>query len=254
MKKQIIALGDGGFSSDNNPVLDLYILAQTNKKDPKVCFIPTASCDNGGLIERFYDVFDKYYCIPSHLSLFNFECDNLQEFILSQDVIYVGGGHSKNMMGIWKEWGLDRLLKDAYNQGTILSGTSAGSVCWFEQCITDSYGKELKPMNCLGMLKGSNCPHYNNDGRRAAYHTNLKDNRISAGYAADNQAGLHFIDGEFVRAISSVKGAYGYKVEYVGLVNDGNVLETKLDTIRLNPKKNFMKYIGDTKTFREVCA
>jgi dipeptidase E len=122
-------------------------------------------------------------------------------------------------------------------------------VCWFEQCVTDSYGKELKPMNCLGILKGSNCPHYNSKGRRPAFHKYIKNTFISSGYAADNLAGLHFVDGIFYRAISSVKGAFGYKVENV----NNKISETRLDTIHLSPKKTFMKYIGETETYSGLC-
>jgi dipeptidase E len=210
MKKQIIGLG-----GCEHPALSLYILAQTNKKNPKVCFLPTASCDSSYAIKDFYESFDEYYCTTSHLSLFNLNVDNIKNFILEKDVIYVGGGHSKNMMAIWRGWGLDQILKEAYNKGIVLAGTSAGSVCWFEKCITDSYGKELRPMSCLNFIEGSNCPHYNNENRRPAFHDSIKNKSIPTGYSADNEAGLHFIDGKLLRAISFDQEAFGYKVENI---------------------------------------
>lgn len=87
----------------------------------------------------------------------------MEDFILTKDIIYVGGGNTKNLLALWKEWGLDIILKKAWNQGIVLAGISAGSICWFEAGVTDSYGDRLEPIKCLGFLKGSNCPHYDEE-------------------------------------------------------------------------------------------
>lgn len=150
--KQIIALGGGGFSMEpDNPLLDAYILKQSGKPVPSICFVPTASGDSDQYTNRFYHFFEKMPCQPSHLSLFKPPARDIEGFIMEKDIIYVGGGCTKNLVALWKEWGLDALLKKAWNQGIILAGISAGSLCWFEEGVTDSFGDEkLDPLKCLG--------------------------------------------------------------------------------------------------------
>lgn len=125
--KQIIALGGGGFSMEpENPLLDSYILKQSKEINPKICFIPTASGDADNYIARFYDFFKTQNCRPTHLSLFNPPTRDLEEFILEKDIIYVGGGNTKNLLVLWREWGLDKILKKAWEKGIVLAGISAG--------------------------------------------------------------------------------------------------------------------------------
>ena len=226
--RQVIALGGGGFSMEpENPVLDRYILQQSKKENPKVCFIGTASGDAEGYIERFYNFFRLEKCEPSHLSLFKPHTRDIKEFLMSQDIIYVGGGSTKNLMVLWREWELDVILRQAYDKGTILAGLSAGSLCWFEEGITDSYGSELEPISCLGILRGSHCPHYDGEenNRRPAYQQFIQAGTIGSGFAADDGVGLHFIDEELHRVVSSRPNAQGYRVD--------KDKETKLPTIYL---------------------
>lgn len=225
--RQVIALGGGGFSMEpENPVLDRYILQQSKKENPKVCFIGTASGDAEGYIERFYHFFRLEKCEPSHLSLFKPHTRDIKKFIMSQDIIYVGGGNTKNLMALWREWELEVILRQAYDKGTILAGLSAGSLCWFEEGITDSYGSELEPISCLGILRGSHCPHYDGEeNRRPTYQKFIQAGTIGSGFAADDGAGLHFIDEELHRVVSSRPNAQGYRVD--------KDKETKLPTIYL---------------------
>lgn len=212
--KQIIALGGGGFSMEpDNPLLDLYILEQSQKETPKICFIPTASGDADSYIGRFYDFFKQQDCEPTHLSLFKPPAQALEELVLSQDILYVGGGNTKNLLVLWKEWGLDRIIEKAWNQGIILAGISAGSICWFEQGVTDSYGEDLHALACLGFLPGSNCPHYDGEAnRRPAFQRLLTEGLIKPGLAADDGAALHFIGQDLHGAVSSRPHAKAYRV------------------------------------------
>ncbi|MGE6489501.1 Type 1 glutamine amidotransferase-like domain-containing protein [Paenisporosarcina sp. NPDC076898] len=187
--RQVIALGGGGFSMEpENPLLDRYILEQCAKENPKVCFIGTASGDAEGYIERFYNFFRMEECEPTHLSLFKPHTRDIKNFLMEQDILYVGGGNTKNLMTLWREWEIDVAIRQAYEKGTILAGLSAGSLCWFEDGITDSYGAELEPISCLGILRGSHCPHY--DG-----------------------VALHFLDEELHKIVSSREHAKGYRVD-----------------------------------------
>lgn len=228
--KQIIALGGGGFSMEpDNPLLDRYVLAQSNKTNPKVCFIGTASGDAENYISRFYQFFEKEQCQPSHLSLFNPPTRDLERFLLEKDIIYVGGGNTKNLLALWKAWRLDEVLKKAWEQGVVLAGISAGSICWFEEGVTDSYGDGLEPLACLGFLKGSNCPHYDGEvDRRSAYQRLLESGKIKPGLAVDDGAAIHFIDEEIRTIVSSRPNAKAYRV-YM----DGAVKESELETTYL---------------------
>lgn len=223
--KQIIAMGGGGFLMEpENPLLDEYILAQSPKKNPEICFIPTASGDSEKFISQFYDFFGKQACVPSHLSLFKPPARDLEAFVLDKDIIYVGGGNTKNLLALWKEWGLDVILRKAWEQGIILSGISAGSLCWFEDGVTDSYGDKLEPIQALGFLAGSNCPHYDGEEeRRPVYQQLVASGAVQGGVAADDGVALHYIGQELVRAVSSRPSAKAYRVEY-----DGELKETEL--------------------------
>jgi len=225
--RQIIALGGGGFSMEpENPLLDLYILKQSNNSNPSVCFLPTASGDAENYIARFYDAFNLHHCKPSHLSLFRPPTRDLEDFVLSKDIMYVGGGNTKNLLILWKEWGLDRILKKAWDEGVILAGISAGSICWFEEGVTDSFGDELEPIKALGFLKGSNCPHYDAElERRPAYHKFIETNRLKPGLAADDGVAIHFVDQEMVKVVSSRPNAKAYQV-----LREETVMERELQT------------------------
>lgn len=212
--KQIIALGGGGFSMEpENPLLDFYILNQVSGKTPKICFIPTASGDSDHYITRFYNFFEKQNCVPSHLSLFKPITRDIEGFLLEKDIIYVGGGNTKNLMALWKEWGLHIILRKAWDKGIVLAGISAGSICWFDEGVTDSYGDGLEPITCLGFLKGSNCPHYDGEvERRPAYQKLIETKKIQAGIAADDGVAIHYIDQDISKIVSSRPNSKAYKV------------------------------------------
>ncbi|MGE7794264.1 Type 1 glutamine amidotransferase-like domain-containing protein [Lysinibacillus fusiformis] len=225
--RQIIALGGGGFSMEpDNPLLDLYILKQAKKANPQICFIPTASGDSENYISRYYNFFDQQDCKPFHLSLFEPPTRDLESFILEKDIVYVGGGNTKNLLALWKEWGLDNILRKAWNQGVILAGLSAGSICWFEEGVTDSYGDGLEPIKCLGFLKGSNCPHYDGEiERRSTYHKLIESNKIQSGVATDDGVALHYKEQGISKIVSSRPKAKAYSVSF-----EKKVIETELQT------------------------
>lgn len=228
--RQIIALGGGGFSMEpENPLLDSYILQQSGKANPKICYVPTASGDADICISWFYDFFKKQECHPSHLSLFKPPTRDLEGFILDKDIIYVGGGNTKNLLALWKEWGLDSIMREAWEQGIVLAGISAGSICWFEEGVTDSYGDKLEPLTCLGFLKGSNCPHYDGEvDRRPSYHELISSKIIQPGIAADDGVAIHYIGQEVHRIVSSRPNAKAYKVYF-----DKQLKEEELETVFL---------------------
>jgi len=229
----IIAMGGGGFSMEpENPALDRYILAQTGKATPRVCFFAQASGESLDYTVRFYRAFSALGCQPTHLSLYACPVGDLAGLIAAQDVIYVGGGNTKSMLAVWQEWGLPELLHAAHARGAVLAGLSAGANCWFEQNITDSVVPELSVLPGLGFLSGSFCPHYGGEEqRRPAYHRFLAAGAIQPGYAADDGVGFHFVDGALQRIVSSRPNGRGYRLDLV----DGQPVETPLTPELLKP-------------------
>ena len=211
--RQVIAIGGGGFgrTQDSN-LIEQFILDQTGKKNPKICFIPTATGDLDPYIVNYYSVFSKLDCDPSHISFFKRTID-LEEHILKQDAIFVGGGNTKSMLAVWKEWGLDLILKKAYEQGIVMSGVSAGAICWFEAGLTDSWASELKMMECMNFIPGSCAPHYDEEPeRRPATKKLLEDGSIEFMYGIEGGSALHFKNEKPELGIRFSKNKKSYKV------------------------------------------
>jgi len=224
--RQIIAMGGGGFSSEpENLLLDRYILKQAGKASPRVCFVPTASGDSADYIARFYQAFQTLDCEPSHLSVYDGPSGDWRDYVLSKDVIYVGGGNTRNLLTLWRDWTLDRIMREAWEQGIVMTGTSAGSICWFEDGLTDSIPGTLAPLQCLGLLKGSNCPHYDSESqRRSSYQQFVGSGQISPGIACDDGVALHFVNDNLHRVVSSRLSARAYRLTVEGNVTSEHEL------------------------------
>ena len=201
-----------------NPRLDRWILGLTGRRKPRVLFVPTASGDSPDYIARFYKAFAKHPCTPAHLPLFVRDGGGLRERILAQDVIYVGGGNTANMLAVWRVHSVDALLRDAWNNGTLLCGISAGAICWFDSGLTDSFGPQLRPLHgALGFLPGSFCPHYDGEAqRRSAYIAAVATGALPPGYAAEDGVGILFEDMKLADAQASRPNAFAYRVEKTG--------------------------------------
>jgi dipeptidase E len=225
-------MGGGGFSMEpENLLLDRFVLSIAAVPQPKVCFIGTASGDSQTYIDKFYAAFNTLPSAPTDLSLFKPHTTDIRSFVLEQDVIYVGGGNTRNLLVLWREWGLDAILREAWQSGIVMAGISAGSICWFQQGLSDSVVPgDLAPLDCLGFLPGSNSPHYDGEpGRRPAYHRFIREGKLWAGCAADDGAALHFIGEKLAHVVSSRETARAYSVRRVG----DAVEEVTLDTLWL---------------------
>jgi peptidase E len=215
---RILALG--GHAMEPGDPLDDFLLDLTGAERPRILFVPTASAENESYIVRFYETFARR-AEATHLSLFGIPSPALRELVLAQDAIFVGGGNTANMLAVWRVHGLDALLREAWEAGVVLAGVSAGSICWFEAGVTDSFREELDGLECLRLLPGSNCPHYDGEEtRRPAYHRLVRDG-FPPGLAADDFVGLHFRGTELVEAVTSRPGAGAYRVALVdGVVHE----------------------------------
>jgi len=223
---QIVAFGGGGFSMEaGNRLLDDYVLSLTRKARPRVCFLPTASGDADHYIVRFYQHFGPY-ADASHLSLFRRErgCRlDPREHLLGQDLIYVGGGSVISMLGVWRAHGIDAILREAWAEGVVMCGLSAGSLCWFAEGVSAFHGPPMA-IEGLGLLPWSNAVHYDGESaRRGDYHGALLGG-MGPGYAATDGAALHFEGTELLGAVGSRPGAKAFRVEAAG----DEVVETEL--------------------------
>jgi peptidase E len=219
-------MGGGGFSMEpDNPALDHFVISLARRENPSVCFLATASGDAESYIDSFYTAFGKLPCRPTHVPLFA-RTPDLKRVLLEQDVIYVGGGNTKSMLAVWREWDIPELLRRAWQSGTVLAGVSAGAICWFETGVTDSSGSGLYPLTCLGLLAGACCPHYDGEAeRRPALHRLIEAGTITSALALDDGAASHFIDGTLANVVSSRPQARAYRVERV----NGQIAETVLN-------------------------
>ena len=228
MKKQIIAIGGGGFGrTPGEGLIEKYILDQSEKDVPNICFIPTATGDNEAYKVNYYSTFSKLDCSPSHLDFFK-RTPDLKELILKQDVIFVGGGNTKSMLAVWKDWGLDLLLKEAYEKGVIMSGVSAGAICWFDQGVTDSWAEDLKVMDCLGFIEGACCPHYDEEPqRKPSLNKFITEKVLKSCYAVDGGCALHIEDEKGFKSVVFSKNKNSFLVE----MKDNKVAEKPYSTI-----------------------
>ena len=212
--KQIIAIGGGGFGRNpNQRIIEKYIIDQSNESRPNVLFIPTASAEDKSYTVNFYSCFNGLDCNPSHLNFFQ-RTPRIEGLINKADIIYVGGGNTKSMLAVWKEWKLDKLLIKAYNKGTVLAGVSAGAICWFDTGITDSWASNLNYIDCMGILSGSCCPHYDSEkDRRPSVHKFIEQEKLKSVYAIEDGAAIHFVDDAPYKNISFLENSKVFFVD-----------------------------------------
>ena len=227
---QIIAIGGGGFGrSIYNTKIDQYIINQSSAEKPNVCFIPTASAEDKAYTVNFYAVYSKLNCNPTHINFFQ-RTPRLDSLINKQDIIFVGGGNTKSMLAVWREWKLDILLLKAYNRGAILCGVSAGAICWFKQGITDSWASNLNVMDCLDFVPECCCPHYDGEAdRRPSVHDMIKNNKFFSCLAIEDGAAIHYKNGKLLTSVSFYKDKKSYLVKNTS----SGIIEEEIKSIQL---------------------
>lgn len=229
--KRIIAIGGGAFSARTpRPAFDRWLLAQTGKRRARVAFISTACGDNMATIRRIEATIKRLGGRPTTLALYAAPTEDFTRLLSRQDLIFVGGGNTYNMLALWRLWKLDVAVRRAYDRGVILSGSSAGGLCWFESGLTDSFPGRFDRMSCLGWLRGSFTPHFDSEaGRRPVYRRMIKTGKLPAGYAVDDAVALEFVNGRLARAVSSRRSAAALHIRR----NRGKLIEAELDIERI---------------------
>ncbi len=223
----IVAVGGALLVPDlGNLSLERYIVDISGAQKPRVLFVPTASGEDPTYVARFYEAYGRLGCEMDTLRFFRRTPDDLRAALERFDVVHVGGGNTQSMLAVWRHWGFDVVLRETWERGAVLCGSSAGSICWFEYGLTDSFAGDLTAMECLGFLAGSNCPHYDGEkDRRPSYQRLVAAGELPAGIACDDGAGLHFRGTELSAIVSSRPHARAYRV-----VRDGDrAIETPLD-------------------------
>src|SRR6266498_4285285 len=200
----IVAMG--GYPDD---ALVDYVLGLAPGK--RVLYVPTAAKEDPASTVSWYERLAGRGSM-THLHFFPWPPADLRELALGHDVILVTGGNTANALAIWRTHGFDEILREAWDRGVLLSGWSAGMICWFEHGVTDSFGPELAPMDCLGFLPGSACHHYDGEERRRPVYTELVSKGFPAGVAADDDVGVHYVGTELHEVVTSREGATAYRV------------------------------------------
>lgn len=212
-----------------------YVVALTGKKNPNICFLPTATGDAPGYVMRWFENCAGLPILPyvqrSFISSYG-QKESFEDVFTNMDAILVGGGNTLNMMAIWKAQGMDLALRKAYEKGVVLGGGSAGSLCWFEQGTTDSRPGKLTTVEGLGLISGSHSPHYDGEGeRKPLYMSKIKSGEYKSGYACDDRAGIYFENEEVKQVVSIDQKSNAYFVSLSG----EEVKETVLQKTVLPP-------------------
>ena len=226
----MLAVGGGMLMPrDAVPLQVKYAIELTGQARPRLCVLNTAVGDDPNAYLRFYDRLAETPARVRHLALFPMpNVADPEDLLMSQDVIFVGGGSVANMVAVWRVHGIDEILRKAWHAGIVLAGSSAGGICWFEGGTTDSFGMRLRPFtDGLGMLAGSFCPHYNSEQeRRPLYRRLVADGTLPDGVACDDGAGAHYVDETLAELVADRPEANAYRVAADGA---GGAFETVLD-------------------------
>lgn len=210
MSAHLVAMGGGGFATSPlgaPTALDRFLVDLTGRRNPLVCFVPTASADDPHYIRRFLLAYGALGVRPMVLTLWE-GAGRAVARIAEADLVLVGNGVTVNMMALWQAHGVDAALRERYAAGdVVLAGTAAGGNAWFSGCVTDSFG-DLRPWRGgLGLAEGSFCCHFGNeDGRARVYTEAVAAGDLPGGYACDDSAGVHLTDGRLVGAVAEARG------------------------------------------------
>ena len=214
--RKLVCIGGGEIPRIKNGIelpyetkeIDEEIVKLSNKKNPKLLFIGTASSHSEEYFTVIKRIFENLGCIVSNLNLLvdNINIKKVKEDILDTDIIYVGGGNTKFMLEKWKQYGIDKILLQAYQKGIVCSGLSAGSYCWFK------YNYDL--IEGIGLINAINCVHYDQKGSEAKekFYKVIKEKQLE-GIALDNCVALEIVD-EQTKIIKSDKSRNAYKITY----------------------------------------
>jgi dipeptidase E len=207
----------GGQLLGDSPALRDYVLSFADSSEPRICLIPTASGDSAEVVSRFEEELAGRGVL-SHLALFRRTVADVRAHLLAQDIVFVSGGNTASMLAVWRAHGVDDALREAWRQGVVLAGSSAGALCWFEGGVTDSFGPTLEPLaDGLGILGGTFCPHYDSEPQRRPTYTRLvRDGQLPQGHAADDHVAFSYAGTELEEIVAAHAGPQAWRVDAAG--------------------------------------
>lgn len=227
-----IVARSGWCSAEHDKTMLRYAADLTGEKQAKVLFLNTASSSTPRYHEGAQANIEAIGCEYSTFDFFNSIRPDYRDYILSHDMIYVGGGNTRSLVTLWKEYGVDKIIREGWQNGIVLTGFSAGAICWFEECLTDSLAGDPQAIKGLGFLAGSACPHYDvEESRRPTYIKRVANKEILPGYALNDLTAVHFKDGELYKALTTKE-----RLHPVSVSADGS------ETVR---EAEFIPYIQD---------
>ena len=226
IEKKIIAIGGVGVTPESDESLDHFILNQLKKTKNNIGFLGTASKDDNEKVEKFYKKFDNSNSELSHFKLTS-SVNGFSDWLLSKDLVYVGGGNTSFMLEIWRKNNFEQVFKIAYEKGIILSGVSAGAVCWFDWILSDSMGQGFKPLKGISILEGSCTPHSSNIERINEFEINIKNNKLPRGIAIDDGVAVVFIDGKPTEVYSTINNQSAYFLDKNKKINLKEYIKNK---------------------------
>jgi len=209
IERKIIAIGGGGFTHQLDQSLDQFVIDKLKKTNNKIGFLATASKDDEKKISLFYKRFENTEFELSHFNLTT-NINGFSEWIMSKDLVYIGGGNTVFMLEIWRKNKLEHIFKEAYEKGIILSGISAGAVCWFDWILSDAVGPGFNPLRGINLISGSCTPHSSNIERINQFESDIKNNKLPQGIAIDDGVAVVFVDGKPTEVYSSRKNHTAY--------------------------------------------
>jgi peptidase E len=213
--RQIFGVG-GGFLVQpyETPLLQRHLLTLSPAKTPRICFLGAAVGENPSALEAFDRQMEQHDCRLFHFNIFAPTTLDFADYLMGMDIIYVNGGATKNLIALWREWNFDAALHKAYEAGVVLSGESAGLICWYQSGLTDSYPPQLMPVKALGLIEGSSCPHYDmRFDRPTKFRQFIASGELdSPGLGLDQQTAVHYIDGQIHEIVSAKKGSGGHRL------------------------------------------
>jgi dipeptidase E len=206
---QLLALGGGGFTEPAAAALDDFALALTGVDRPRVCLIPTACGDASPYVAAFYRAFGRR-ARASHVSLFQREGGELRAQVAGQDLLYVGGGNTANLLALWQLHGLDAVVREAWEAGMVLVGVSAGACALLDGGVSASFGALAPLAGGLGLVGGAFAPHWQ---ERGAILTEMVSGGVGRGWGASDGAALHFVGSELREAVGVGPDAEAFRVD-----------------------------------------
>ncbi len=200
------------------PPVVAAMLAATGRPEPTLCLVPTGDETDLRWLRATEKTLQGSPVRVADLRLSPMpNVADPADLLASADAVFVGGGSTANLLAVWRAHGLDSVLREAWEAGTVVGGVSAGAMCWFEASLTDSFGPDLRPLHDgLGVAAGSFCPHFDRDPRGPRFRSAVAEGALPAGLACEDGVTVHFADADLVEVLAERRGSRAWRLRRDG--------------------------------------